>query len=32
MVKTIDLGAGLKFESITAGKMHFEPILKESDS
>jgi hypothetical protein len=28
--KTIDLGAGLKFESITAGKMHFEPILKDA--
>jgi hypothetical protein len=27
--KTIDF-AGLKFESITAGKMHFEPILKDA--
>ena len=28
--KAIDLGAGLQFESITAGKMHFEPILKDA--
>jgi hypothetical protein len=28
--KNIDLGNGLKFESITAGKMHFEPILKDA--
>ena len=28
--KNIDLGVGLKFESITAGKLHFEPILKDA--
>jgi|SRR5712664_2784909 len=28
--KNIDLGNGLKFETITAGKMHFEPILKDA--
>jgi hypothetical protein len=28
--KTIDLGVGLKFESITSAKMHFDPILKNA--
>ncbi len=28
--KNIDLGNGPKFESITAGKMYFEPILKDA--
>src|SRR6185437_7331733 len=26
--KRIDLGPGLQFESITAGKLHFDPMLK----
>ena len=30
MVKQIDLGNGLEFESITAGKSYFEPILKDA--
>ena len=30
MVKSIDLGNGLKFESISPGKNHFEKILKET--
>jgi len=30
--KNIDLGSGLEFESITAGKMHFEPTLKNATS
>ena len=30
MVKHINLGSGLDFESITAGKTHFEPILKDT--
>ncbi len=28
--KNVDLGNGLKFESIGAGKVHFEKILKET--
>jgi hypothetical protein len=28
--KDINLGDGLKFESISAGKKHFEPILKNA--
>jgi hypothetical protein len=28
VMKPIDLGADLKFESVAAGKMHFEPMLK----
>src|SRR5882724_12586372 len=28
--KNIDLGNGLEFESITVGKLHFEPILKNA--
>jgi hypothetical protein len=30
MTKDIDLGNNLKFESIAAGKTHFEKILKET--
>jgi hypothetical protein len=30
MVKSVDLGNGLKFESISSGKTHFENILKET--
>jgi hypothetical protein len=29
--KTIDLGGGLRFESITAGKTHFGPMLKDGE-
>jgi hypothetical protein len=29
--KNIDLGSGLKFESITAGKKYFEKSLKEAE-
>jgi hypothetical protein len=29
--KSIDLGGGLKFESITAGKRYFEKSLKETE-
>jgi hypothetical protein len=31
MVKRIDLAGGLKFESITEGKKHFEKSLKETE-
>jgi hypothetical protein len=30
MAKSIDLGNGLSFASITAGKAHFEPVLKNT--
>ena len=30
MVKSVDLGNGLKFESLSSGKNHFEKILKET--
>jgi hypothetical protein len=30
MAKSIDLGCGLSFASITAGKAHFEPMLKNT--
>jgi hypothetical protein len=30
MSKKIDLGNGLKFDSISMGKAHFEPILKNT--
>jgi hypothetical protein len=29
--KNVDLGNGLKFESISAGKMYFDKILKSTD-
>jgi hypothetical protein len=30
--QNLDLGNGLEFVSITAGKIHFEPILKNAAS